>query len=257
MENLVIENIISLHIYSPKSQKWVSKAPRNCCYFAYQRSGSYKHTMSDKELIASPGTILFINGEGSYTVNELCQGDAICAVIQIKNAPKSFLFDTQDDKSYAGLFNSLLLHSDTSVASNYYSSLGVLYELLGKIYKQKEKNYIVKGALAAVQKVHSYINNNYMNANLSMNELSAVGNTEIHRLNSLFKNEYGMTCWKYVMSVRIANAGNLLKAADYSINTIAELCGFTDAYYFSRAFKKVYGSSPNMFRKIELKKISD
>ena len=35
----------------------------------------------------------------------------------------------------------------------------------------------------------------------------------------------------------------------YTISEIAELCGFSDVYYFSRLFKKLTGYSPDGWRK--------
>ena len=85
-----------------------------------------------------------------------------------------------------------------------------------------------------------------------MSELSSVCNTEIHKLNGIFKEKYGVPCWQYVISVRIETASNLLKATDYSVSNIAELCGFSDPYYFSRAFKKALGKSPSEYRKSKI-----
>jgi AraC-like DNA-binding protein len=47
---------------------------------------------------------------------------------------------------------------------------------------------------------------------------------------------------------RIDEAKRLLAASDRPIQAIAEACGFGDAFYFSRVFRKVAGQSPSAFR---------
>ena len=37
--------------------------------------------------------------------------------------------------------------------------------------------------------------------------------------------------------------------SDYSVAEIGQLCGFEDALYFSRVFKKHFGGSPSVFAK--------
>ena len=39
-----------------------------------------------------------------------------------------------------------------------------------------------------------------------------------------------------------------LKNTNFQINHIAELCGFSDPYYFSRTFHKLTGQSPKQYR---------
>lgn len=71
-------------------------------------------------------------------------------------------------------------------------------------------------------------------------------------LRKLFKKEVGMTPLEYVTGLRMKKAETMLTAtwnADYSVSEIARLCGYEDALYFSRVFKKYYGCSPSAFAK--------
>ncbi len=52
----------------------------------------------------------------------------------------------------------------------------------------------------------------------------------------------------YLQMIRIAHAKNLLVNSSKSVTEVGQLCGYGDAYYFSRIFKKYCGMSPQQWR---------
>lgn len=52
----------------------------------------------------------------------------------------------------------------------------------------------------------------------------------------------------YLNQLRLTHACNLLKDSTVSLGGIAKSCGFPDANYFIRAFKRAYGQTPGRFR---------
>ena len=71
-------------------------------------------------------------------------------------------------------------------------------------------------------------------------------------LRKLFKKEMGVTPLEYMTNLRMKKAETLLVAMwgrDYSVAEIGALCGYDDALYFSRVFKKYFGCSPTAFAK--------
>lgn len=67
----------------------------------------------------------------------------------------------------------------------------------------------------------------------------------------VFKNEYGITPYEYMLDRRFEVAESLLKNTAYSVAQISEKLGFCDPKYFSGCFSKRYGFSPLAFRKIK------
>jgi len=71
-------------------------------------------------------------------------------------------------------------------------------------------------------------------------------------LRKLFQKEMGLTPLKYMTDLRMKKAKSMLLAdwtREYSVAEVAAECGFSDALYFSRVFKKYYGCSPSEFAK--------
>ncbi|MGF1483759.1 MAG: helix-turn-helix domain-containing protein [Opitutales bacterium] len=77
---------------------------------------------------------------------------------------------------------------------------------------------------------------------------SAVGLSE-SRLAHLFRAQTGQTLLAYLESIRLRHAQELLEWTVRPVATIAEACGFTNAFYFSSRFRKATGVSPTAYRK--------
>lgn len=67
-------------------------------------------------------------------------------------------------------------------------------------------------------------------------------------LTHVFKQETGMPPVKYITMKRLALAEQILSSSDTDIGVIAKQCGFGDATYFCRVFKKAHGITPLQYR---------
>ena len=61
----------------------------------------------------------------------------------------------------------------------------------------------------------------------------------------LYQNESG----EFLMSTRIANAGNLLRGSDIPVAEVAKRCGIPNLNNFCRFFKRISGMTPLEFRR--------
>ena len=68
-------------------------------------------------------------------------------------------------------------------------------------------------------------------------------------LSALFKKETSMTVTDYIHYTRIRQALFLLNVSGLSVGEIASRCGFSDANYFTRTFKKLQGKTPKSYRR--------
>ena len=68
-------------------------------------------------------------------------------------------------------------------------------------------------------------------------------------LSHVFKNYMGMPPMQYVTTRRIAYAKKLLQETDLTATAVGAACGYKDHVLFFKAFKKIEGVTPTVFRK--------
>lgn len=66
----------------------------------------------------------------------------------------------------------------------------------------------------------------------------------------LFRRFDDRSPYQYLMRLKMTAAAQRLQSPDARIKEVAYVLGFRDAFHFSRAFKKVFGISPDAFRKL-------
>ena len=83
---------------------------------------------------------------------------------------------------------------------------------------------------------------------LSLGELAAVACTTPEHLCRVFKSATGWSPMEAQRLARLDRAATLLERTNYSVTEIAVLCGFPNAFHFSRRFKEAFGQSPRALR---------
>lgn len=99
-----------------------------------------------------------------------------------------------------------------------------------------------------IRKCINYIDFHYMEP-LNLDSLALRFSMNKNYLSSRFHKEVGFTVTDYINLSRSRRAVELLNRTPLPIQEIAEKCGFTDANYFTRTFKKINGITPNEYRK--------
>lgn len=101
-----------------------------------------------------------------------------------------------------------------------------------------------------VERMRFTILQNYTNPEFELDEYIRTLPFHYDYLRKLFKKELGMSPLEYMTSLRMKNAERLLSTvltSGYAIAEIARMCGYDNALYFSRVFRKYYGCSPTQY----------
>ncbi len=112
-------------------------------------------------------------------------------------------------------------------------------------YRDEESSSQYKVML---KKAIAYIDENYTDESLSLNEVATICNLSSNYFSAIFSNEMDMTFVEYVTKKRMELAKKLLKTTSKHTGEIANDVGYKDQHYFSVVFKKTQGLSPREYR---------
>lgn len=99
-----------------------------------------------------------------------------------------------------------------------------------------------------IRRAKEYIENHYMNSELTLNDVAAQANLSASHFSVVFSQEAQQTFKEYLTEVRMNKAKELLRMTTLRSADIAYQVGYNDPHYFSSVFKKNTGLSPLEFR---------
>ena len=115
------------------------------------------------------------------------------------------------------------------------------YCLLVQTYSRERYTGVVRDVL-------NFVDFHYMEP-LNLESLANRSAVNKNYLSTRFHREVGMTVTDYINLTRVRRSLKLLSGTALSMSEIAERCGFSDANYYTRIFKKIHGTTPNEYRK--------
>jgi AraC-like DNA-binding protein len=98
-----------------------------------------------------------------------------------------------------------------------------------------------------VESLDAYIREN-ASEEISNTEIGAIFGYHPFYVSRVVKEKKGVTLRQYIISYRLRLASRLLRLTKKSIAEISEVCGFTDASYFTKIFRQHFGMTPKEWR---------
>ena len=103
-----------------------------------------------------------------------------------------------------------------------------------------------------VNKIKKMLDDNIYEKDISLKALAEKLCISQAQIINIFKRTFNMTPYQYFSKKRIEIAASLLLNSDTPIKEIAALLNYSDQPYFSNAFKKIMGISPEKYRKMNV-----
>lgn len=167
-------------------------------------------------------------------------------------APKNFSWFTQG-------FEKIFKESQEQQIHYYSIVCNTLYELLVRIIRERNGDVSAPSTVPVseppvreyrginVAALMDYIRFNYTHI-ISLDDLSAAAHVNKTTLSNMFKELFDTTPIRYINSLRMQKAKELLSNTTIGIGEIAELIGFQSIHYFSRFFKEKENCTPVEYR---------
>lgn len=100
------------------------------------------------------------------------------------------------------------------------------------------------------QRAKRYIDEHFMDSELSQSQVSDYLELQPSALSQLFKDEFGENFSEYLLKIRMEHAKKLLVETDKPVQSIAEQIGYQNINSFYRVFKKAAGIPPGEYRQM-------
>ena len=96
--------------------------------------------------------------------------------------------------------------------------------------------------------VSRYIAEHYAES-FNLNSLAELAGMSISRFKRIFTATFNMSPGRYISTIRLNAARQLLETSDLLVADIATACGFYDQSHFKRAFIRERGVTPGVYRR--------
>ncbi|WP_249863184.1 helix-turn-helix domain-containing protein [Paenibacillus konkukensis] len=96
--------------------------------------------------------------------------------------------------------------------------------------------------------IMEFLHSHYDDADLNLSRIADRLGVPEKTVSQVFKEQTGENLSDYLESIRMKTAGDLLLGSELTIDEIAAKVGYNSAHAFRRAFKRVSGVSPSMYR---------
>ncbi len=152
---------------------------------------------------------------------------------------------SEDAPWHAELFQRLIALHGESGSHRQLQCTGLMLQLLAPFVATADPER--RQQVLRFQRVLTYIDE-HLAESIPLARLADLAHLEPTYFSALFSRHFGAPPLRYIHQRRIERALNLLWNSDSTLARVAELLGYTDAFHFSRTFKKITGITPADFR---------
>ncbi len=213
-------------------------------------SGQATVYFNGKVLETEAGVVRFLpKGKNTqYTIHRKERGECIDIFFDTDRpiSESAFTLKCQKSETVGNLFKKLFSLWVGKGDGYYFECISLLYKIFAELKKQ---NYIPEKQYRAIEPAIKYIQAHFLESKITVDELAVKCGISPSYLKRLFIKKFGIPPTKYIIGLKISYACDLLKSGLYNITQIADICGYTDIYFFSRQFKDYMGISPSAFIK--------
>lgn len=233
----------------PVSKGHIRKMINRKCYgISFCESGKIIYHHNGKEFLSDRNHAVFLPQGESYqlldrenglfpVINFFCTPEFCHREIVSIEIPsvEGFLRD------YDTLSRLILFRGDESRAK----AMAILYDILGRLAacgSESRERHLLEPAIA-------YLEEHLADPELSNLVLAQQAHISEAYFRRLFQAVYGISPGRYIQDIRMRRARELLSGSSPAVSAVAEQCGFSSVYHFSRAFRQFTGYSPTEYHR--------
>jgi len=128
-----------------------------------------------------------------------------------------------------------------------FENSALAYGLVMTLLQDTSRGVASGESVAHLARAEAYCREHFAE-DLSVAELAQVAGFSRYHFARLFRQSHGVSPNEFLIDLRISTAARMLRDSQKSVKLIARDCGFHDAGYFSKVFRRAIGVSPGRFR---------
>lgn len=249
---LNISNIIDVYKGHIPRNKIECKNRKSDC-FVYVTSGNAEYIFNDKKQKAETGNVIYLSKNSNYSIN-VCDDNYffICIDFIFSNNKSDILeneiYKTKGILMLENTFEKMYKYWHLGNFSDKIKCKALIYSIYSEIAKSVFSLYVPRDRRKQIEELSTFISKNINNPDLNVKMLSNICNiSEVH-LRRIFSHIYHTSPIKFITSLRIKKAKELLSQESIAISEISLQCGFKNQYYFSKIFKAEINMTPTEYR---------
>lgn len=212
-------------------------------------SGSAVYDYGDCRETAVAGDVLFLQKGENYAVQVTSDTPWEHIVISFKlweDVPLPFrrLHKATHTKQFEELFVEAVRVYEHGGVGFEWELTAAVYRILALLLQETAKSE--HSRYQGVANAAAFIDRHYKEP-LQIETLAKISGYSVSHFSKLFTSLYGVSPLGYIHKVRIGRAKAMLRTEMFTLTEVAEACGFSNVYYFSRVFRKTVGVPPGKY----------
>jgi len=241
--------------YSKKMRKELPGNITNRTHYGLTlvKNGTISINMGNDVYIGEEGDIFLQRKNDTYLLECLSDDAEYCVISYVTEdfapleamLPKSRVFHPEHTRRFFDLFEKTanIYFSQGPCTEPYLCAL--VQEILCIIVRESYPKALSSSDNPAA--AAKYFIDEYSARNIDCEAIAEAAGCSPTHLRRLFKAAYGISPIKYLNTIRIKRAKEMLSSGLFTIEETALNCGFANTAYFSLVFKKITGTSPGKY----------
>ena len=244
--SLTITNVLRLE-WNKRNERSTNR-PFHALSFRITGNADMFVSSNDRNVHLETADIAFVPANLIYT--QIAKNEQLYVIHFTCSEPLPHLiqkFTPQNPGYFEHLFAKIYLSWSKKHTGYVHECKSIIYKIMQKI----EQEYTSQKMLSVNNKILEaveYIHDNFTDHNLTVEQLSKQFGMSSTYFRNQFASVFHVTPLKYINQLRFTYAQELLQSDYYTVEEIAEKCGFNNINYFSLFIKKQTGFSPSILR---------
>lgn len=250
--NITISNV-SFVVYRKSDENWnrINLVNHERFLLIFAAAGKANYEVDSDKFTVIEGDIMFFNKgqyhtgfsdrEQPWTYYTVAFDARLSEGITLDHLNIPLLTHSSKPEFFRSLYETLNYEWTAKKTGYHLLCCGIVSELLCTLIRENGNE---RKKSNAIEMVKMYMIQNYIK-DMTVNELASIAGVSASHFHRIFKENTGLSVKRYLNTIRINKARDLLQSGEHNITEVAYNVGFEDIYYFSRLFKKITGVPPS------------